>query len=63
MTLRADAKRKDLAKFLGNEYSVLQVIAQDLENTLRACLKSTVCRVRTAIKRMNNKRDRDPTSL
>ena len=35
MTLRADAKRKDLAKFLGNEYSVLQVIAQDLENTLK----------------------------
>ena len=42
----------------------------DLEETgevdafnLRTCLKSTVCRVRTAIKRMNNERDRDPTGM
>ena len=31
----ADAKRKDLAKFLGKEYPVSQVISQDLENTLK----------------------------
>ena len=34
MMFRADAKKKDLMKFLEDEYSILQVIAQDLENTL-----------------------------